>query len=142
MTSSRPYLLRALWEWVTDNGFTPHILVDATVEGVVVPDAFVDQGKITLNVGPSAVQALNIGDEAVAFSARFAGNPMDVFVPMEAVLAVYARENGQGMMFGSEPGPGPEDDGPGTPPDGPDDGGSGGGAPASKRKGPALKVVK
>ncbi|WP_018876486.1 MULTISPECIES: ClpXP protease specificity-enhancing factor [unclassified Thioalkalivibrio] len=142
MTSSRPYLLRALWEWVTDNGFTPHILVDATVEGVVVPEAFVDQGKITLNVGPSAVQALNIGDDAVAFSARFAGNPMDVFVPMPAVLAVYARENGQGMMFGSEPGPGPEDDGPGTPPDGSGDGGGGEDAPAPRRKGPSLKVVK
>ncbi|WP_028484361.1 ClpXP protease specificity-enhancing factor [Thioalkalivibrio sp. ALE17] len=142
MTSSRPYLLRALWEWVTDNGFTPHILVDATVEGVVVPEAFVDQGKITLNVGPSAVQALNIGDDAVAFSARFAGNPMDVFVPMPAVLAVYARENGQGMMFGSEPGPGPEDDGPGAPPDGSGDGGGREDAPAPRRKGPSLKVVK
>ncbi|WP_018865639.1 MULTISPECIES: ClpXP protease specificity-enhancing factor [unclassified Thioalkalivibrio] len=142
MTSSRPYLLRALWEWVTDNGFTPHILVDATVEGVVVPEAFVDQGKITLNVGPSAVQALNIGDDAVAFSARFAGNPKDVFVPMPAVLAVYARENGQGMMFGSEPGPGPEDDGPGAPPDGSGDGGGGEDAPAPRRKGPSLKVVK
>lgn len=141
MTSSRPYLLRALWEWVTDNGFTPHLLVDATIEGVIVPEAFVEQGKITLNVGPSAVQALNIGDEAVAFSARFAGNPMDVFVPMQAVLAVYARENGQGMMFGSEPGPGPEDDGPGTPPDG-DGGSDDDNSGPKKRKGPALKVVK
>lgn len=144
MTSSRPYLLRALWEWITDNGFTPHILVDATVEGTLVPDAFVEQGKITLNIGPSAVQALNIGDEAVAFSARFAGSPMDVYVPTQAVLAVYARENGQGMMFGSEPGPGPED-GPGG--DGPDDSGptgsdQDGDKPPAKRKGPALKVVK
>ncbi|WP_018862587.1 MULTISPECIES: ClpXP protease specificity-enhancing factor [unclassified Thioalkalivibrio] len=144
MTSSRPYLLRALWEWITDNGFTPHILVDATVEGTLVPDAFVEQGKITLNIGPSAVQALNIGDEAVAFSARFAGNPMDVYVPTQAVLAVYARENGQGMMFGSEPGPGPED-GPGG--DGPDDSGPSGSdqdgdKSGAKRKGPALKVVK
>lgn len=144
MTSSRPYLLRALWEWITDNGFTPHILVDATVEGTLVPDAFVEQGKITLNIGPSAVQALNIGDEAVAFSARFAGSPMDVYVPTQAVLAVYARENGQGMMFGSEPGPGPED---GPDGDGPDDSGPSGPdqdgpKPAGKRKGPALKVVK
>jgi len=145
VTSSRPYLLRALWEWITDNGFTPHLLVDALVEGTMVPEAFVDQGKITLNIGPSAVQGLNIGDEAVAFSARFAGKPMNVFVPMGAVLAIYARENGQGMMFGSEPGPGPEDGGPGTPPEDPGDGsGSGEGEDTSgdKRKGPALKVVK
>lgn len=138
MTSSRPYLLRALWEWITDNGFTPHLLVDATVEGTVVPEGFVDQGKITLNIGPSAVQGLHIADEAVTFSARFAGAPMDVYVPVQAVLAVYARENGQGMMFGSEPGPGPEDDGPGGPPD--DSGGDD--KPAPQRKGPALKVVK
>ena len=140
MTSSRPYLLRALWEWITDNGFTPHLLVDATVEGTLVPEGFVDQGKITLNIGPSAVQGLNIGDEVVTFSARFAGAPMDVYVPVQAVLAVYARENGQGMMFGSEPGPGPEDDGPGGPPD--DSGGDDKPEPAPKRKGPALKVVK
>ncbi len=144
MTSSRPYLLRALWEWITDNGFTPHVLVDAMVEGTAVPDAFVEQGKITLNIGPAAVDALNIGDDALAFSARFAGKPMDVYVPMSAVLAVYARENGQGMMFGSEPGPGPEDDGPSDGP-GPDEGPSGGDAgedKPAKKKGPALKVVK
>ncbi|MGM0552744.1 MAG: ClpXP protease specificity-enhancing factor [Pseudomonadota bacterium] len=143
MTSSRPYLLRALWEWITDNGFTPHVLVDATIEGTTVPDAFVEQGKITLNIGPAAVQALNIGDDALVFSARFAGKPMDVYVPMAAVLAVYARENGQGMMFGSEPGPGPEDDGPSDKP-GPDEGPSGdtGQDSSPKKKGPALKVVK
>ena len=138
MTSSRPYLLRALWGWITDNGFTPHVVVDATVEGTLVPEGFVEQGKITLNIGPSAVQALNIGDDAVTFSARFAGAPMDVFVPVQAVLAIYARENGQGMMFGSEPGPGPEDDGPGGAPD--DSNGDDKEQP--RRKGPALKVVK
>ncbi len=145
MTSSRPYLLRALWDWITDNGMTPHLLVDATVDGAVVPDAFVEQGKITLNVGPNAVQGLELGDEFVAFSARFAGTPMDVFVPLAAVMAVYARENGQGMMFGSEPGPSPDPgpgDGPpddGEPPEGGDDGGD---EPPRRKGGPSLTVVK
>lgn len=145
MTSSRPYLLRALWDWITDNGMTPHLLVDATVDGTVVPDAFVEQGKITLNVGPAAVQGLELGDEYVSFSARFAGSPMDVFVPQTAVMAIYARENGQGMMFGSEPGPDP-DPGPGDGPpddgDGAGDGGEGGDEAPRRKGGPSLTVVK
>ncbi len=104
MTSSRPYLLRALWEWIVDNGMTPHILVDATVPGVQVPREFVQEGRITLNLANSAVQNLVLGPDEVVFSARFSGKPMSVVVPMRSILAVFSRETGQGMMFGSEPG--------------------------------------
>jgi stringent starvation protein B len=104
MNSSRPYLLRALLDWICDNALTPHLLVDATVPAVVVPTQFVQQGKITLNIGPNAVQGLDMGNDAITFSARFAGQPMQVYVPVAAVLAIFARENGQGMMFGQEPG--------------------------------------
>lgn len=104
MISSRPYLLRALRDWISDNGMTPHLLVDATQPEVRVPTAFIQEGKITLNIGLSAVQNLDMADEAIQFSARFGGQPMQVHVPVVAVLAIYARENGQGMMFGNEPG--------------------------------------
>ena len=104
MTSSRPYLLRALWEWIVDNGMTPHILVDASVLGVQVPREFVQEGRITLNLSNSAVQNLVLGNDDILFSARFSGKPMSVVVPIRSVLAVFSRETGQGMMFGSEPG--------------------------------------
>jgi stringent starvation protein B len=140
MISSRPYLLRALRDWISDNGWTAHLLVDATQPEVVVPSAFIQEGKITLNVGPSAVQGLDMGDTAIRFSARFGGQPMQVHVPIGAVLAIYARENGQGMMFGNEPG---------ADATGGDQGGKGPAAPEAgpgkkpgKRKGPSLKVVK
>lgn len=137
MTSSRPYLLRALLDWISDNGQTAHLLVDATRPGVVVPSQFVQDGKITLNIGPAAVQALEMGNEWVAFSARFAGQPMQVSVPVVAVLAIYSRETGQGMMFGNEPGGEPlgeeQDDEQGKPESG---------TKPPERKGPSLKVVK
>lgn len=104
MTPSRPYLLRALWEWIVDNGMTPHILVDATVPGLQVPQEFVQEGRITLNLAHSAVQNLAMGNEEIVFSARFSGKAMLVVVPLMAVLAIFSRETGQGMMFGSEPG--------------------------------------
>ena len=140
MNSSRPYLLRALLDWICDNALTPHLLVDATVPAVVVPAQFVQQGKITLNVGPNAVEGLDMGNDAITFSARFAGQPMQVYVPVTAVLAIFARENGQGMMFGQEPGSEAESEQETRQPD--DAVASGPGTKKDKRKGPALKVVK
>lgn len=102
MTSSRPYLIRALHEWITDNGMTPLILVDAHVPGVQVPQAFVENGKIILNISMSAVQGLELGDSLVHFKARFQGAVEEVFVPMIAVQAIYARESSAGMMFPDE----------------------------------------
>lgn len=140
MSSNRPYLLRALHEWISDNGLTPQILVDATVSGVDVPEHAVQNGKVVLNIGPRAVEALDIGNEEVAFRTRFSGNDYRVSLPVQAVLAVYARENGKGMMFAEEQQPGPDGDGPG---EGPGNGSQDGGADAgSKRKRPKLKVVK
>ena len=97
---------------------TPYILVDAEAEGVHVPQQYVENGKIVLNVGPRAVDALDITNDAVLFSARFAGKPFDVEFPVEASLAIYARENGQGMVFNDEDGstpPEPEPEKPGRP---------------------------
>jgi stringent starvation protein B len=129
MTSSRPYLLRAIYQWIVDNGLTPHILVNAEDEQVQVPRQYVEQGKIVLNIAPMAVHGLMLGNEDVTFNARFGGTPMDIYVPMGRVLAIYARENGQGMMFGEE------EDGDGPPPDD-----TGGDEPGPSR--PHLKVVK
>lgn len=104
VTPSRPYLVRALHQWILDNHCTPYLLVDASLQGVSVPEDYVDGGQIVLNISPSAVQGLLIDNEGVSFNARFGGVPMAVFVPTVAVLAVYAKENGQGMMFGTEAG--------------------------------------
>ncbi|WP_264754696.1 ClpXP protease specificity-enhancing factor [Mangrovitalea sediminis] len=108
MVSSRPYLVRAFNEWILDNQVTPYVVVDAAVPGVQVPMDYVANGQIVLNISPSAVQGLLIGNEALEFSARFGGVPMHVYIPMAGVLAIYAKENGQGMVFGSEPGMPPE----------------------------------
>ncbi|WP_367381894.1 ClpXP protease specificity-enhancing factor [Stenotrophomonas cyclobalanopsidis] len=110
MTSHRPYLLRALVEWINDNQLTPHILVDAGVPGVQVPPAAVNDGRVVLNIAERAVVQLMINNEMVSFSARFSGISYPVQVPISAVLAVYARETGQGMALpddipGTEPAP-------------------------------------
>ena len=97
MTSHRPYLLRALYEWIADNGLTPHLLVDATRPGVRVPTHAVKDGRIVLNIAERAVAHLQMDNDDVRFSARFGGVSHAVIVPIDAVLAVYARENGQGM---------------------------------------------
>ena len=131
MTSSRPYLIRALYQWIVDNGVTPYVLVDALVEGVDVPAQYIQDNKIVLNVAPTAVHGLTLGDESITFNARFSGKSTNLFVPVEAVLAIYARENGQGMMFSEEP-QGPE---PPTNGDGPVDGSDSSGKPN-------LRVVK
>lgn len=99
MTSHRPYLLRALYEWIADNGMTPHLLVDATRTGVQVPAFAVKDGRIVLNVAERAVSRLEMSNEFIRFSARFGGVSHAVSVPMSAVLAIYARENGQGMAL-------------------------------------------
>jgi len=112
MTSSRPYLIRALYEWINDNDCTPYLLVNAEYDDVVVPLQYVEDGKIVLNIAPRAVEALNLGEQAVVFNARFGGEPMDVYVPTSAVLALYARENGQGMMFAEDDQALPPDDKP------------------------------
>ncbi len=104
MTFSRPYLVRALYEWIVDNDFTPHIFVNAQAEGVEVPLQYVyKDGQIVLNIAPRAVSDLDMSNKAVRFNARFGGIPTDVYVPSYAILGVYAKENGQGMMFENEP---------------------------------------
>ena len=128
MTSHRPYLLRALYEWIVDNGMTPHLLVDATRPGVRVPAHTVKEGRVVLNVAERAVARLSMDNEAVSFTARFGGVSHPVLVPIHAVLAIYARETGQGMALpedqgvpagSSDPGEGSADAGAG------DDAGSG-----------------
>ncbi len=114
--SRRPYLIRAIYEWCVDNGHTPHLLVAADYPGVSVPLQFVQEGRITLNLSPMAVQALNIEDDPIWFSARFSGRPFDVIVPPGAVLAVFARENGEGLVFGEVEPPLGGGDQPGAPP--------------------------
>lgn len=102
MTSTRPYLVRAFNDWILDNGMTPYLLVDATVEGTRVPVAHVREGRIVLNIAPAAVGGLHLGVDEVTFSARFGGVAQQIRLPVSAVLAIYARENGQGMFFGNE----------------------------------------
>lgn len=104
MTPSRPYLLRALNEWILENDCTPYVLVDAGLPGVQVPEDYVNNGQIVLNISTSAVKSLYIDDDGLSFNARFGGVPIDLYVPMVAILAIYAKENGQGMVFGNEAG--------------------------------------
>ena len=115
-TSRRPYLVRAMHEWMTANNQTPHLVVDAGINGAEVPKAYVRDGRITLNVSWQATQALKLGNDWVEFTARFGGVPQQVRVPIAAVLGIYARETGQGMLFQDEgdsppPVPGPDDTG-------------------------------
>ena len=131
MTSSRPYLIRALYQWIVDNGMTPYILVNAESPDLVIPRDFVQDGKIVLNVAPMAVQGLILADDLISFNARFSGKSMDLSIMVSSVLAVYAKENGQGMMFGEE-----EDGTTPTDPASPTDN-----SPPKAKK-PALRVVK
>ena len=133
MTSNRPYLMRAMYEWILDNELTPHVMIDAEMPGVEVPLQYVEDGKIILNVAPRAVQSFLIDNECLGFSARFGGKPYNIYAPINSVRAVYASENNEGMMFDKldEPEvdetPDPDD----TPPTSP-----------NKGKRPALRVVK
>ncbi|MBA2237183.1 MAG: ClpXP protease specificity-enhancing factor [Lysobacter sp.] len=99
MTSHRPYLLRALYEWIADNGMTPHLLVDAARRSVQVPMHAVKDGKIVLNIAERAVSRLEMSNDTISFSARFGGVSHSVSVPVGAVLAIYARETGKGMAL-------------------------------------------
>jgi stringent starvation protein B len=126
MNSSRPYLVRAIHEWILDNDMTPHLLVDIEGEGVDIPAQQGQNGKIVLNISPAAVQSLDLGNDAIAFRARFGGISTDVHVPVASVLAIYAKENGRGMVFNEEDGGGSAPDDPGPKP--------------GKR--PSLKIVK
>lgn len=113
MTSNRPYLIRALYDWLVDNGQTPYLLVNAEHSGTVVPGKFVEDGRIVLNIDPSAVSSLELGNEWITFSARFGGVAEEILVPPAAVQGIYAKENGQGMLFPDEDavnGEGPDDD--------------------------------
>lgn len=105
VTSRRPYLLRAMHEWITDNSQTPHIVVDVSIEGVKVPPQHVKDGRIILNISLSAAQGLNLGNESLSFRARFGGVSQDIVVPIAAIVGIYARESGQGMIFGDNDGP-------------------------------------
>lgn len=131
MTSSRPYLIRALYEWIIDNEMTPYIVVDASMEGLAVPTQHVQDGQIVLNISPRAVEKLELTNTHIAFSARFGGAALNVWVPPKAVLAIYARENGEGMMF--REGGGNDEGGPPSSPDAPS-------GPASRK--PRLRVVR
>lgn len=123
MNSSRPYIIRAIYEWIVDNGCTPHLLVDASVNGVDVPQAYISDGQIVLNISPGAVVGLEMTNESVFFNGRFGGVATDILVPIGGILGIYARENGQGMIFDAAA---PEE-----PPE-----------PPSGRARPSLKVVK
>lgn len=117
MSSNRPYLIRAIYEWIADNGLTPYLLVDASVPGVQVPPQAVKDGRVVLNIAQRAVAQLDLGNEEIRFMARFSGVSRPVLVPVGAVLAIYAQETGQGMMLPQE-----EDDGPSDGPSGPEGG--------------------
>ncbi|CAB5495115.1 ClpXP protease specificity-enhancing factor [Bathymodiolus thermophilus thioautotrophic gill symbiont] len=99
MTSVAPYLVRAYHQWMEDSGLTPHILVDCSESNVVVPKPFIQQGKIVLNIANHATNALVIDNESISFKARFEGKSHDIFAPINAVLTIYAGENGEGMFF-------------------------------------------
>lgn len=133
MTSSRPYLVRAMYQWIVDNGMTPHLLVDTSIETCMVPVEHIQDGKIVLNIAPMAIE-LTLGDEEITFSARFSGKSQSLYVPVHAVLAIYARENGQGMMFS-------EDDDRHVD-DGHDDTSKPKSKSATQKRRPKLKVVK
>ncbi len=125
MTSSKPYLVRALYQWILDNGNTPHILIDTTAREVAIPPGIGDGGTAVLNLAPQAVQNLEISNDYLSFSARFNGVAGDVYCPIEALMGIYARETGTGMMFPPEEGSSADKS-----------------ADDDKPKGPTLKVIK
>lgn len=99
LTPTRPYLTRAIYEWICDNNLTPHLLVDATQPNTMVPEQFIQDGQIVLNLAPHAVHKLNMSNNTITFSARFGGVSRDIYIPLNAVIGIYARENGQGLFF-------------------------------------------
>ncbi len=99
MTPSKPYLIRGLYQWLLDNQATPYILADASSDGVMVPRSIASDGKVVLNLSPSAIQNLEMTNDYISFSARFNGVAQDIYCPIASILAIYAQENGEGMMF-------------------------------------------
>jgi stringent starvation protein B len=144
MTSNRPYLIRAIYEWINDNGMTPYLLVDAAHPGVVVPVQAIKDGRIVLNVAARAVTQLSLGDKEIHFLARFGGVSQSVRVPVAAVQAVYAQESGQGMALPEEANgqtlPSRHSNAPPSDPDGPPD--STPPAGDSSRRSAHLRIVK
>jgi stringent starvation protein B len=115
MTPLKPYLIRSIYDWIIDNNLTPHLLVDATHPHAALPEAYIEDDKIVLNVRPEAINELSLGNTTVEFNARFNGQSMHIIAPVPAIMAIYARENGKGMVFDQEEGdntPPPDD----TPP--------------------------
>lgn len=113
MISTKPYLIRAIRDWARDNNLTPQILVDAAADGVRVPQSYVSDGQIVLNIADQAVEMMEMSNEYLSFAARFNGSPHEIDVPIESVLAIFARENGQGIFFkdpDGSPDPGHGDD--------------------------------
>ena len=120
MTPLKPYLIRSIYEWIVDNDLTPYLLVDAENDHAILPHQFVEDGKIVLNVRPEAIQGLVLGNEEIQFNARFSGKSMHIVTPVAAVMAIYAKENGKGMIFDQEDAdsdetPPPENKPPGKP---------------------------
>lgn len=102
MKSSKPYLIRGLYEWLLDSEVTPYLLVDASFHGVMIPQGIASNGKVVLNLSPSAIQKLELNNDYISFSARFGGVAQNVYCPIASVLAIYAKENGEGMMFNED----------------------------------------
>lgn len=107
MSSQRPYLIRAIYQWLLDNQCTPYLLVNTNHEGVVVPEQYVRDARIVLNLAPDAINGLNMDNDWVSFSARFSGKAMDLFIPVIAIQAIYGKENNEGMFFPEEEPPTP-----------------------------------
>ncbi|MCP4471267.1 MAG: ClpXP protease specificity-enhancing factor [Gammaproteobacteria bacterium] len=124
MTSSKPYLVRALYDWILDNDNTPYILVDTGSDQVLIPEGISSDGKVVLNLAPAAIQDLEMTNEHISFSARFNGVEEQIYCPISSLLAIYARENGEGMMFPAEEA---DAESPGE---------------EARPKGPTLKVIK
>lgn len=118
MNSSRPYLVRAFFEWILDNELTPYLVINTQDEAVEVPKAYIEEGRIILNISPDSVRNLFITNDYLEFSARFGGVEHAVYAPIRSVQAIYAKENGRGMVFKEEDG---------------DDGDEGGGGPSQER---------
>lgn len=102
MTPQKPYLIRAIYEWLLDNKSTPYLLANTTVDSIKVPTEYINDGKIILNIDPSAIHNFQADNEWVSFSARFSGKSMELFIPIVAVLAIYGKENNEGMFFTDE----------------------------------------
>lgn len=127
MTPLKPYLIRAIYDWILDNNLTPHLLVNAEDPNALLPQQFVQDGRIILNIRPAAVEALSLGNEAIEFNTRFSGKSTYINAPISAIMAIYAKENGKGMVFEIDES---QNDEPPPPPEKP------------KKAKPALRVVK